>query len=323
MNRNTTPTSGRGLAIAATVATAVIFAGCAAPPAPRTYSALPAPVVQTDLHHYSVSAVDARGQPLPGVQIEVSLEAKGTAPVQKSCQTDEHGACEKWEFVVNKDPTYSNIITYSSTAKATGNKTGYYTATDSGYFFSGASLGLNRGRSELKLRMIAPADFLDDDFATSAADRDLRERVMRFLEVIKLQSILSDSEVMLKGVGTSEFKGKKYLRLRINSTTTFNSLKLNKYDMGKRLYDDTVRKVLTPLNENIAAPKAYFGYDIVVYGHTKSFAEESAAATKVEYRFLLPEAAVRRYKDKDITGQALLDAGVELMDDERVEFKLQ
>lgn len=46
-------------------------------------------------------------------------------------------------------------------------------------------------------------------------------------------------------------------------------------------------------------------------------------ANKVEYRFLLPEAAVRRYKEKDISGQALLDTGVQPMDDDRVEFKLK
>lgn len=261
---------------------------------------------------------------MSGVAAEVQLEAKGTTSKTVQCTTDDAGRCPEVSYEVSSDPSFNYSKYYSSLAKAKGNKQGYYTASASGLSNAGSGTALSSvAITDLKLRMIAPVDYLDDGFAMSPADRDLRDRVMRFLEVIKLQSVLVESEVMLKGVGTSEFKGKKYLRLKVNSTTTFNSLKLNKYDMGKRLFDETVRKVLNPLNENIAAPRAYFGYDIVVYGHTKSFADKYATADKVEYRFLLPEASVRRYKDKDISGQALLDAGVVLMDDERVDFKLQ
>jgi hypothetical protein len=308
----------------AVLAISALLAGCAAPrPYTPSYSApTSASVASTTTHDYSVSAVDVQGRPVAGVKVDVSVEGKGTAAQTKSCETGDQGKCAPLSFTVGRDPGLTYVVSYMSSAKAKGTKDGYYTATTSGFNNQGSSPG-SRGLPDMQLRMIAPADYLDDGFAVSAADRDLRERVMRFLEVIKLQSVLVDSEVLLKGIGTSEFKGKKYLRLRINSTTTYNSLKLNKYDMGKRLFDESVRKVLNPLNDNIAAPKAYYGYDIVMYGHTKSFADKDASATKVEYRFLLPEASVRRYKEKDISGQTLLDAGVVLMDDERVEFKLQ
>lgn len=271
----------------------------------------------TTTHQYSVIAVDVDRRPLAGVVAEVEFEAKGTSKQTVNCTTDESGRCLPIRFEVNRDWSNTFEASFTSTAKVKGTKHGYYATS-----VSDSKSGVD-GLTELRLDMIHPVNYLDDGFAASTADRALRERVLRFLEIIRLQSILVDAEVMFKGVGTSEFKGKKYLRLRVNSTTTYNSLKLNKYDMGKRLYDEAVRKILNPLNENIAAPKAYYGYDIVVYGHTKSFAEKYAAANKIEYRFLLPEAAVRRYKEKDISGQALLDAGVQLMDDERVEFKLQ
>lgn len=300
-------------------------AGCAAPPrysgGPSTYASASA-AAPTVTHQYNVTAVDVSGQPVAGVTVEVQLEGKGTSNQTMSCTTDESGRCPPVRYEVSRDPSLTYVVSYSSTAKAKATKDGYYSTSTSGSSSAGSKYGTD-GLTELRLKMIQPVNYLDDGFAASAADRELRERVLRFLEIIRLQSILGDAEVMLKGVGTSEFKGKKYLRLRVNSTTTYNSLKLNKYDMGKRLFDETVRKVLNPLNDNIAAPKAYYGYDIVVYGHTKSFAEKYAVADKVEYRFLLPETAVRRYKEKDISGQALLDAGVQLMDDERVEFKLQ
>lgn len=271
----------------------------------------------TATHQYNVTAVDMERRPLAGVVVDVQLEAKDTANQTVSCTTDELGRCLPINYVVNRDWSQTYVASFSSTAKAMGTKVSYYSTSA-----SGSKSGID-GLTELRLDMINPVDYLDDGFAASTADRTLRERILRFLEIIRLQSTLVDAEVMFKGVGTSEFKGKRYLRLRVNSMTTYNSLKFNKYDMGKRLFDETVRKILNPLNENIAAPKAYFGYDIVVYGHTKSFADKYAAADKVEYRFLLPEVAVRRYKEKDISGQALLDAGVQLMDDERVEFKLQ
>lgn len=293
-------------------------AGCVAPP---TYSTAPA-APSTVTHQYNVTVVDVSGRPLASVGVEVELEAKGTPSQTVRCSTDESGHCPPVLYEVSRDPSLTYVVSYSSTAKAKAVKDGYYSASSHGFSSVGSQYGSNRV-SDLQLKMIQPVNYLDDGFAVSAADRELRERVLRFLEVIRLQSILVDAEVMLKGIGTSEFKGKKYLRLRVNSTTTYNSLKLGKYDIGKRIFDETVRKLLNPLNDNIAVSKTYFGYDIVVYGHTKSFADTYAIAEKVEYRFLLPESAVRRYKEKDISGQALLDAGVQLMDDERVEFKLQ
>ena len=171
--------------------------------------------------------------------------------------------------------------------------------------------------------MIKPTDYLADDFLSSSKDKELRDRVLRFIESIRLESILNEADVMLKGIGMVDFKGKKYLQVKVNSTTQYNNLKLNKYDIGKRIFDDTVRKMLNPLNSAIAAPKAYYGYDIMVYGYSKSFADKYAVPDKHEFRFLMPESVVRRYKDKDISGQALLDASVILLNDERIDMKLQ
>jgi hypothetical protein len=86
---------------------------------------------------------------------------------------------------------------------------------------------------------------------------------------------------------------------------------------------DSIRKILNPLNNAISSPNAFYGYDLVIYGYSKSFADESSHPDKIEYRFLMPQDAVRKYKEKDISGQQLLDASVILMNDERIELKLQ
>jgi len=60
-----------------------------------------------------------------------------------------------------------------------------------------------------------------------------------------------------------------------------------------------------------------------VIGYTKDFTEEYSTAKPIEYRFMIPENVVRKYKNKDISGQQVLNASVILMDDERIELKLQ
>ena len=202
-------------------------------------------------------------------------------------------------------------------------KNGYSSVKKGGYSTFGSEVEPSSQFVYIDLKMIKPTDYLSDDFLSSARDKDLRDRVLRFIDTIRLESVLGDADVMFKGIGTIEFKGKKYLQVKVNSTTQFNNLKLNKYDIGKRLFDDTVRKMLNPLNSAIAAPKAYYGYDIVVYGYSKSFADKYATPDKHEFRFLMPESVVRRYKGKEISGQALLDASVILLNDERIDMKLQ
>ena len=75
--------------------------------------------------------------------------------------------------------------------------------------------------------------------------------------------------------------------------------------------------------EETSLSELFYGYDLSVTGHTKSFAEETAVSEDIEYRFMIPESIVSKYKDKDISGQQVLDSSIILMDDERVEFRLQ
>ncbi|SOZ17076.1 hypothetical protein CBM2609_A110010 [Cupriavidus taiwanensis] len=121
----------------------------------------------------------------------------------------------------------------------------------------------------------------------------------------------------------TKFKAKKYLQLKINTTNTYNSLKLDKYAIAKRIFDDSLRKILNPLNDDISNPRAFYGYDLVVYGYARDFSKEYSSPEKIEYRFMMPQESVRHYKNKDISGQQLLDASIILMNDERIDLKLQ
>jgi hypothetical protein len=112
-------------------------------------------------------------------------------------------------------------------------------------------------------------------------------------------------------------------KFKFINSNVYNSLKLSKYDIGGRLFDEVVRKILNPLNEYIGGSESLYRYDIRIIGHTKDFTEESATSQFIEYRFMMPESVVRKYKNKDITGQDLLNQSIILMDADRIELKLQ
>ena len=80
---------------------------------------------------------------------------------------------------------------------------------------------------------------------------------------------------------------------------------------------------MNPLNEYVGSSDLFYGYDLTVIGYTKSFIEENATEKPIEYRFLIPAKVVTQYKNNDISGQQVLDTSVILMDDERIELKLQ
>ena len=77
------------------------------------------------------------------------------------------------------------------------------------------------------------------------------------------------------------------------------------------------------LNHFIGDRSTFYGYDIRIYGYSKSFAGENAIPDAIEYRFLIPQKIVTQYENKDISGQGLLDSSIILMNDEGVEFQLQ
>jgi hypothetical protein len=277
------------------------------------------------VHGYEVLVKDINDKPVEGAAVTFTTSdvfvANGSRPPKIECITDEGGLCR-----ADVEASAESVgLLYSSSVK--------YSAAKDGFYPGGGGLSSSYGSEYSKqtddlvkgsITIYRPSDYLSEVFQSSAADRALREQALKFISEIRLQSLIVDADVMLRSTGTSIFKGKKYFQMKINTTTTFNSLKLDKYAVGKRIFDESIRKILNPLNTNISNPKTFFGYDLIIYGYTKSFTtEEFDTPEKIEYRFLIPQETVRRYKNKDISGQRLLDASVVLMNDERIDLKLQ
>ncbi len=307
---------------------ATLLTACATSPRPYTpsYTVPPQSKSFPDIAHtYELIVKDSAGQPVDGAAITFNATVEGNATTTKTeCITNTGGLC-KLDLNVSQNPKYAKYFeSYISKVTYSAVKTGFY--SNEGTFTS--SYGSKHSYSKESptrgtVTIYRPVDYLSESFAESLEDRYLRDQALKFMSLIRLQSLIVDADVMLRGMGTSTFKSKKYFQMKVNTTTTFNSLKLDKYAIAKKLFDDSIRKILNPLNENISNSKAFFGYDLIIYGNTKSFAEKDASSEKIEYRFLIPQESVRRYKEKDLSGQQLLDASVILMNDERIDLKLQ
>lgn len=305
------------------LALVVASTGCVAP-TPRTYNTSSPPpfAPTTSSHSFEVIVQDFQKNPLQGVTVTFDITANDDVRLpQQVCVTGDSGRCSV-TVDVPRNPKYTYVTSFSSTAKVSTKLDGYYGASTSIFNSTGSSTGGTAPRTPT-LTMLRPSDYLSDSFLSSPQDSVLREQALRFISLIRLQSLVVDTDLQPKSVGTLDYKGKKYLRLAFTSHNTYNSLKLSRYQIGQRLFDESVRKLLNPLNTNVASPKAFYGYDIVIKASTKDFSEKYATPISLEYRFLMPQEAVRRYKDQDLSGQQLIDQSIVLLNDERIDLKLQ
>jgi hypothetical protein len=221
------------------------------------------------------------------------------------------------------DPQYNFLKTYKTEFKYKVSKEGYYDKSGSLDSKYGEEYSLDGSLKSEKVTLIKPTDYFEPTFLISPEGATLKVKILSFIDILKLQSFLSDSYVEVQAIGLVSFKEKKYLTFKFINTPTYNSLRVNKYDLAKALFDEVIRKILTPLNDNLGDATSFFGYDLSIVGHTRSFAEEYSLSSSIVYRFLIPKDTVLKYKDKDISGQQVLDQSIILMDDERIDLKLQ
>ena len=299
-----------------------LMAGCA----PVQYSTVPQqkPTVPqqkpTVSHQYELSVVDVDGNPLPGVKVDYELKDNERLVESTSYVTKSDGKVSA-SLTATPDPQFTYSTFYKSEFAYKASKDGYYAKSGE----------LSKFKTDSKytppetktITLVRPIDYFDKQFASTLSDTKLKAKILNFIDLIILQGLVTESVLETQSINLVPFKGNSYLQFKFTNVNVYNSLKLDKYEIGKRLFDEVVRKVLSPLNEHAAESKLFYGYDLTIVGHTKSFAKKYATAKPIEYRFMIPEKVVRQYKNKDISGQQVLDASVILMDDERIELKLQ
>lgn len=257
---------------------------------------------------YKLTITDIDGLPIQNAKIEYKMKSNSKTVKEKTILTDDNGLLTDLTYV-NTEKGYLDIYSLD-----------YKISKDGFYSKSGTLSSSNLSET---VNLIKPIDYLNKEFVISSKGDKLKSNIIKFIDLILLQSLLSESYLELQSINLVPFKEKNYLTFKFINTNSYNSLKLNKYDIAKLLFDEVIRKILNPLNDYLGESKEFYGYDLVVIGHTKSFADKYASNQKINYRFLIPNDIVKKYKNKDITGQQVIDASVILMDDERIDLKLQ
>jgi len=263
------------------------------------------------IHKYIYKVVDFKSNPIAGVDIIYEGFDKWNKVIQGTVSTDFRGEAYV-EISTSAFPKYATNITYVIQKDEYLSKTG------------GNSIDTDGNGQKYETAQLFS---MNDYFCRALIDINsydiLRQTVRRFLNQVILKGLLADSFLTKVSVCFETFKGKRYVSFTFASGNVYNSIKMDKYDMGKRLFDEVVRKVLGPMNDNMKMREEFNGYKLTLNAHTKSFLDKLSETEEVVYDFYLPKDAVSAYKEKDIAGQALLDRSIILMNDERVEFRLQ
>ena len=276
------------------------------------------------VHQYELLIVDVDGVGLEGAKIEYTLEERGNLEKYGSYVTKLDGRLVKSVRYIENQGNKSYVTKFD------------YKVTKEGYYPESGTLTLTSFESSIdfvpkadsvksaKVALIKPIDYLTPEFADSEEGNFLKEQLFFiFIDLVRLEALLADTILELHSIGLISFKEKEYLTFKFVNSNVYNSLKLSKYDIGGRLFDEVVRKILNPLNDNLGGLESFYGYEVIVIGHTKDFLDKYAKEEEIEYRFMIPKSIVEKYKNKDITGQTVLNESTILMDDERIELKLQ
>lgn len=307
---------------------ALLLAACVPP---STYNAPHIMVPFT--HYYELTIVDNDNNPISGAKIEYTLRDKSIITKKDVFITGADGKM-KVSIDATPDNPFGTITDYKSEFSYSISAKSYYTTSNIiqskyGSIFNAtrysAARDLTRDpqtKSET-VKLYKPTDYFIPSFLTSEKDSDLTKSISAFINAIRLQRLLTDSFLDYRSIDMAEFNGKKYLKFGFTNGIVYDSLKSNKYDIAKNIFDEVIRKVLNPLNEHISDSKKFFGYDLTIVIFTNSFTDKDTSKQTIEYRFFIPASAVKSYKEKDISGQQLLDKSIILMKDERIDLKLQ
>jgi hypothetical protein len=281
-------------------------------------------------HTYELQVVDINDTPLPEATVNFHVEE----PFEDGMHTDSEGKVLEKVFLKKSARKFTSSVDCSTCFNYEVTKEGYFPKTGlilcHSYYLD--LLKANTVKTEIKsekVTLIQPSDYFMPTFLSSTTGTELKHKIIPLLEnrssglgkSLVLETL--DSCMQTRSIDLIEFKNKNYLKIGFVSTNVYNSLRLTKYDVGKTLFDEVIRKILAPLNSYISDPNQFYGYDINITGFTKAFTNETWPTIIIKYRFIMPQEAIKRYEDKDISGQDLLNQSIILMDDQRIELRLQ
>jgi hypothetical protein len=116
------------------------------------------------------------------------------------------------------------------------------------------------------------------------------------------------------------FRGGQYLQISLTTTLPANDAG-SQYKLAALAFDRHVVHLIRPVLATFKDDGDFSGFDFSTSIHLTGADAETAGGEAVE--FILPLSALRSYAAYDLTGQQLLDAGIVLVNGERVGVDLQ
>ncbi len=269
-------------------------------------------------HIYSFSVVDIGGHPISDATVDYITNDFGYAgeEINGTVVPDVNG---KVTVLVNA----KRIGTYR-----TGHTTMRYKVKKPLCYSQEARLEIGGptstgGEQQEPVIITCVADYLDPVFFSSKEGQSFLQTAAPFIEAVKLEGLLAKSELQLHSIKPTEFKKKRWLEFSFDDLITYNSIKFDKYEVAINVYDETVRKLMSPLDFYFSSLHEVSGYKISMNSQMKNFADKESMEKQLNYTFYLPKESVGEYKNMDITGQQLIDRSIIVYNGERIGLKLQ
>jgi len=270
------------------------------------------------IHKFNIIVTDRKMNPVEGAIVKLESDLNNLEKIESYIQTDVHGRASKIFNYNNSDYFCNDELRSEAATSITYSvlKDGFYQKS------SDTKIYMYKENNE-KVVLTQPSDFFEDEFLSLKKYKKLIGSTYNLLNSLLLESYLRDCVLNYNSISLESFKRKNYLRLQFTDVNTYNSIKLTNYDIAKRIFDEVVRKLLNPLNDNLSKSQDVDGYCVVIKTKSKNIIDEKAISKDLVYKFYLLKTEVTNYKNKDITGQQLIDKSIILLNDERIDLKFQ
>ena len=203
-------------------------ASCVPPSTYRSSYTYDKPSFSPTTHTYELNVIDIDGFPVSRATVEYTTKDRGTEVKTEKVTLDLRNPVLKTTISATSDPRWS-WFDYSTELEFKVSANGYYSSSgraSSTYgsrmpttsYSSGHSMSSSKDPVQVTVNLYKPIDHFSSEFLTMEKDDKLKQKVIAFVDLIKLQGYLSDAYLDYKSINTTDFKGKKY---NITSATKY------------------------------------------------------------------------------------------------------
>lgn len=123
-----------------------------------------------------------------------------------------------------------------------------------------------------------------------------------------------------KSIGTIEFKGQQYLNFPIRNVETYNSITLNKSQIGYKIFEDQISPILNTIFMSYYSNDTLNGFSFEVSTKMNDLSTEYDTEIDLRYKFYFDKENLRELYNYDNTIQDLVKSSIIILNDSRIEI---